>query len=180
MSQISKQGSGGSTPGTITFITDVNPSAVPSGGNLNVIGGSSGTFHESGVYTDGSSGANTLIVFLSNRIHGRVITTDATVTPIATFATVGPGVYAIKVLVSAWNPVDGVGATYDVFAGIKYVGAVGTKLGAEFKNVIEDTAMGTCNVTVTVSALNILINATGIAGKTIKWTATGTYEFEGT
>jgi len=173
-------GGSGPVPPTVatSYPTDENSPAIPSGNVLNVFGGDSRDDNDFGIQTDGSSGSNTLTVQLTNRVRGTVSTSNATPTVIITdILTSTPGVYEISGSVVAYNLTDVAGASYSVTSGIRSTGASSVEIGTEVTSNFEEVAMVDCDVTVTVSGNNILINVIGLVGKTINWSGLFTYRF---
>lgn len=106
-------------------------------------------------------------------------TTDATPTTITTLALTAAGTYSIEAKIAAYNTTDGTGAGYKIFTTAVSDGATAIKLGTEDKITNEQSGMTACDVSVTTSGANVLIQVTGIAGKTINWSCVGSYVFVG-
>ncbi len=183
MSQIIKNLASGPVPPTVatSYVTNAGI-AVPAANVLNVFGNDSSNTDTSvnnlaGITSKGSG--NTVTYFLTNRITGTVTTTDATPTTLVSFALPTTGVYAFDFSISSFNTTDVLGASYKVFVGNRTNGATATKLNLEDKIVNEEAGNTGCNITTTTSGNNFIIQATGIAGKTINWVAVGTYVFAG-
>lgn len=180
MSQIYKNnfGGGGPIPPTVatSYVTD-SGTAVPALNILNVLGNDSTGNNDNGISTTGSG--NTVTAVLSNRIQGKVTTANATLTTVITFPLPAIGVYAFDINMASFNTTDSLGASYSVFVGARGDGAVATKLNLEDKIVNEEAGNTLCNAFVSVSGNSVLFQVQGIAGKTINWSAVGTYVFAG-
>ncbi len=180
MSQIYKGTASGPAPPSVatSYVTDVNSPAVPALNVLDVFGGDTTASSASGIRTDGSSGSNVLTVQLTNRVRGTLTTTDATPTTIITFPLgATPGVYEISGSVAAFDITDTAGASYGFTSGIRSTGAAAIEIGTQFTTNFEEVAMETADMDVTTSGNSIIIQVTGIAGKTIHWDALFTYRF---
>ena len=111
MSQAGSIDTGSSPSVPTSFVTDVNSPAVPAANVLNVLGGTTFINDDDGILTDGSSGSNTLTVFLTNRISNTVTTTDATPTNLSVNGLgASANVYNFEVNVAAYNTTDAPGS----------------------------------------------------------------------
>lgn len=178
MSQIIKPATAGSLPPSVaeSYVTDVNSPAVPAAHVLDVIGGSTVINTAHGIQTDGSSGSNVLTVQLTNRQEGSVTTSNATPTTLISFAAAGSAtVYNFEARVTAFDATDVAGGAYVVIAGARTTGAATTILAANEFTVIEEAAMVTSDIDVIATGNTVVVQVTGIAGKTIRWSGTLTY-----
>lgn len=126
----------------------------------------------------GTGASNEMDVYLTNRVTGSVTTIDATPTVTLTFALgATPGVYYISGDVLAFDTTDTAGAGYAFDSAVRTTGLAGTEIGTEFKDLFEEAAMSAADISVSVSANNLLVTVTGIALKTIKWNSFLTYRF---
>lgn len=160
-------------PGTVDIVsitpdTGTTPVVPTAGGNVTIIGGSSSSFSESGIRTDG--GLNTLIVEVTNRASGQVTTTDATATTIITFPLGAvAAVYALEGFTTAKAVVSGNGASYFFYACFKTDGVTATEIGTEYPTYFEDASfIATGNTTISASGGNAIVQVTGIAA-TVNW-----------
>ena len=170
--------SSGPVPPTVatSFVTDSGV-AVPAANILNVLGADTTANDVDGIITTGAG--NTVSVTLTNRIPGAATTTDA-VTPqtLYTFPMgATPGTYTFFVRIAAYNTTDALGAGYTSFAIVRTTGAAGTLLGATVAIADEEGAMSGVLVTNNVSGNNYVLEATGLAGKTINYVALTEYVF---
>ena len=178
MSQFFIATTSGNLPPSVptSFPTD-SGTAIPVANILNIFGNDSTANNANGISTTGVG--NTVTVVLSNRITGTITTTNDTPTDLITFLLPSIGVYAFDINVASYNTTDNLGATYGVFVGTRSNGVTATKLNLEDKIVNEEAGNTGCNVSITTSGNSIVIQATGIAGKTINWNAVGTYVLAG-
>ena len=169
--------SSGPVPPTVptSFVTDVNSPAIPAANILNEIGGTTSINNNNGIQTDGSSGSNTLTIQLTNRINGAVTTTNATPTSIATFALgATPGVFVFDIQIACFNVTDVNGDGYFISGSARTDGATAILCGTPDKIVNEEVA-DNADANMVVSGNNVIIQATGIAGKTHRWRTVATY-----
>lgn len=178
MSQIIKTlTSGGPIPPDIPteFDTDINSPAIPALNILNVIGGDVTTNTDAGIQTDGSSGSNILTVELTNRVRGTVTTTDATPTTLAIFSLGGtPAVYTFDIQIACFNLTDVNGDGYAIFATARTDGVTATRCDNPDK-VVNEEVSDAADANFVVSGNNIIIQVTGILGKTHHWKTVATY-----
>ncbi len=154
---------------SITPDTGTNPVVPTAAGNVTIIGGSSSSFSESGIRTDG--GINTLTIEVTNRVSGQVTTTNATPTTIITFPLGAvAAVYAFEGFTTAKAVVSGDGASYFFYSCFKTDGVTATEVGTESPTYFEDASfIATGNTTVSASGGNVIINVVGVAGTSIHW-----------
>lgn len=179
MSQIYKSVT--SSPGVPTqFTANDGTIGIPAGNNLNVYGDDTTANNVNGIETTANpNGSANFYVLLTNRLQGTVTTADATPTPIITFTPSVVGSYTLETRITAYNTTDTLGAGYSLFGTARYDGVNSNLCGTADRIVNEETGMESASVTFTVSGANILINAVGLAGKTIKWSAVSLYTFQG-
>lgn len=178
MSQVYKSSASGPVPPTVatSYVTN-SGTAIPALNILNVLGNDSTVNNDNGISTTGSG--NTVTAVLSNRLQGKVSTADATLTTVISFTLSDIGVYAFDINLASFNTTDSLGASYSVFVGARSDGVTATKLNLEDKIVNEEAGDTACNVFVSTSGNSVLFQVTGIAAKTINWSAVGTYVFAG-
>lgn len=162
-----------------TFVTDVNSPAIPAANILNVYGNDTTANNANGIYTDGSSGSNTLTVYITNRFQGTVTTTGAVTSAMITFVPTVVGTYTIECRIAAYNTTSLLGAGYSLFGSVRYDGVNSNICGLVDRIVNEEGAMSSANATLTVSGANILINGVGYAAQTINWSAVALYTYVG-
>jgi hypothetical protein len=181
MSQVIKNLASGPVPPAVptSFVTD-DGTAIPAANILNVNGVDSTENNANGILTRANPDlSDNLEVVITNRLQGTVTTADATPTPIITFTPTVIGTYTIETRIGAYNTTDTLGAGYSLFGTARYDGVNSNLCGTADRIVNEEAGMETASVTFTVSGANILINAVGIAAKTINWSAVGLYTFVG-
>ena len=155
--------------GTIQVTPDVGSVVVPVAGNINIFGGTD-------VQTSGAG--STLTIKVTNTVTGTVTTNNNAPTPIITFALGAvAGVYLIEGRVAAFNTTDTAGAAFFFIGSVRTTGAAGVEIGSEVTDPLTEIAMTNANTTFVVSGNNVIINAVGLVGKTIDWSADFEYRF---
>lgn len=150
--------------------------AVPVANNLNVFGIDSTANNDNGITTTASG--DTLNVVLTNRATAQITTSDATPTTGLTFSLgATPGVFYFQGYISAFDTTDTAGACYSFVSGARTTGVVGTEIGTEFKDELEEAAMTNADFSISVSGNTFEVVLVGIAGKTINWNLYLTYNF---
>lgn len=177
MSEIIKPVTAGNLPPVVptSFVTDINSPAIPDANILDVFGGSVTTNNVNGIQTDGSSGGHVLTIELTNRITGSVTTTNATPTTIASFALgATPAVFVFDIQISSFNVTDVNGDGYFISGSARTDGTTAVLCGTPDK-IINEEVSDTADADMVVSGNNVIIQATGIAGKTHRWKTVATY-----
>jgi hypothetical protein len=173
--------SGGPIPPVIptSFDTD-DGTAIPAANILNVNGVDSTENNANGILTRANPDlSNNLEIVITNRLQGTVTTANATPTPIITFTPTVVGSYTIESRITAYNTTDTLGSGYSLFGTARFDGVNSNLCGTADRIVNEEAGMENASSTFTVSGPNILINAVGLAGKTINWSAVSLYTFVG-
>ena len=177
MSEIIKPVTAGNLPPVVptSFVTDINSPAIPSDNILDVFGGSVTTNNVNGIQTDGSSGGHVLTIELTNRITGSATTTNATPTTIASFSLgATPAVFVFDIQISSFNATDVNGDGYFISGSARTDGATAVLCGTPDK-IINEEVSDSADANMIVSGNNVIIQATGIAGKTHRWKTVATY-----
>ena len=101
-----------------------------------------------------------------------VTTTDGTATPILTLATDYSTVYSLECLISAvsQDTPPQIGTFSFIFNALNYNGAL-TVNNSPIITSATTGYMSSASVTTQAVAQNLIVNVTGVAGKTIKWTS---------
>jgi len=187
MSQAGAIGSSGSGPIPPTvptsFVTDVHDNttagpghAIPASNVLNVLGQQTSQNNDNGIRTDANPEASAfLYVELTNRFDGSVTTTNATPTTIASFSLgATPGVFTFDIQIACLNITDVNGDGYFISGTARTDGATAVLCGTPDKIVNEEVS-DTANADMVVSGNTVIVQATGIAGKTHHWRTVVTY-----
>lgn len=164
-------GGGGGAP-IQTITGDTGGPVPPTANNINLVGGTSNANNSNGVLIAGNAGTSTETVTLTNRQNGSVTTTDATPTTLISFPASGAAaVYNLQYKLAAFNATDVAGASYHVDAGARTDGATVTIFPDSDFVDNEEASMVATDLNVINSGNNIILQVTGIAGKTIRWNA---------
>ena len=180
MSQFFQGVTAGSLPPSVatTYVTDDNSPAVPAANILNVLGSDTTANDDDGIRTDGSSGNNTLTVQLTNRIKVTTTTSDGagqsqTVTVFTPLVSSG-----ITFIVS----VTGYDSSNNEMSGGELVGVARRSAGGVTVVVgtndtfdESDAALAASDWDVITDGTLIQIQFTGVAARTINWSATFVY-----
>jgi hypothetical protein len=178
MSQIIVPISGGNLPPVVptSFVTD-SGTVIPAANVVNIDGGTTTTNSANGILVVANpNGSNNMVIELTNRQNGAVTTTDATPTTLISFATAASAaVYNVQVRIAAFDATDVAGAAYHIDAGARTTGAAVTIFPDPDFVDNEEAAMVTSDINILASGNNIIIQVTGIAGKTIRWSGSLTF-----
>lgn len=154
--------------------TGTSPVVADASNNITIIGGSSSSFTESGIRTDG--GLNTLTIEVTNRASGQVTTTNATPTTILIFplGVVG-AVYALEGFTTGRSTATGDGTACFFYSSFKTDGVTAVEIGTEYPTFFDDASLVTTNTTLSASAGNMILQVAGVAATTIHWDAILTF-----
>jgi len=170
---VSGGGGGGSPVETLTG--DTGGAVPPTANNINILGGTVTSNNNNGILVAGNPGTSTLTVELTNRITGSVTTSNATPTTLATFSLgATPAVFTFDIEIACFNTTDINGDGYSIFATARTTGAAANLCGTPDKVVNEEVA-DTADANLVVSGNNVIVQVTGIAGKTHNWRVVATY-----
>lgn len=127
-----------------------------------------------------TNGPGSIGLDIANMVLATVTTTDATPTTLLTFSLgATPGTILAQGDITAYNVTDAAGASYTFVGAAVTTGLAGTEISVENKDIFEQAAMSAADFDLGVSGNNAVITVTGIAGKTINWSALFTYRFVG-
>lgn len=172
--------SGGTPPPVVatSYVTDVNSPAIPAANILNVLGNDSTSNNSNGIFTDGSSGSNTLTIFLSNRLQGTTSTVGAVTGDVITFALgATPGTYTFDCRISGFNASTPAGVGYTIVGAVRTTGVAATLLASQQVDSFEEASTTACTGTLVVSGNSAIFQVLGAAGLTINWVGVGEYVF---
>jgi hypothetical protein len=176
----------GPVPPTVptSFPTD-NGTAVPLANVLIVLGKSSSENDVDGIITKGgvtgTGTQNEVDVVLTNRVTGTVQTIGLTTSTVLSFTPPNTeGGYSLTITVVGYISSDKVSASWDIYGTVTADGLGGfTTEGSPVRNMIGNVAFDVNEVTVSIGGGSILVTATGLTAKTIRWTGLLTYIFGG-
>jgi hypothetical protein len=158
-----------------TFVTD-SGNATPALNILNIVTTGGGT---TGISTSGAG--NTLTITLTdNSISGTGQTVGAVTADVITFPLGAvPGTYTFDVNVASFEPTTPAGAGYGIVASVRTTGAAAVLVPNQAIDELEEAALVPANAAITVSANNMIVRVTGVAGLTVDWKAVAEYVFRG-
>jgi hypothetical protein len=176
--------SGGLPPSVPTSFNTQSGNAVPAANILLVNAYDTTENNDNGIETKGgvaggdppgTGAANELDIYLTNRITGSVTTSNATPTTIATFSLgATPAVFTFDIQIVSFNATDINGDGYFISGSARTDGATATLCGTPDK-IINEEVSDTADANMVVSGNSVIIQATGIVGKTHRWKALATY-----
>lgn len=117
---------------------------------------------------------------LTNRVLVKTTTTDGSESTAVSFPLGNEsGVYVVKYgSIVAYNETDELGAGFTFEGCAKTNGTTGSLIGIEQKNDWRDVGMSV-NFDIDVSSNDLIVEVTGLAGKTINWEIFFEYSFNG-
>lgn len=158
-----------------SFVTD-SGTAVPALNTINIATSSSSINTTNGITSTGS--LNNIDIILTNRITGAVTTVGAVTTTCMTFNLgVTPGVYGFEIFLNALDTTTPSGASYRIRADLRTTGAAATIIGTVDYNENEEAAMVPADWVVSAVGNSLVLNVTGVAGLTVRWSASGIFTF---
>ena len=170
------------SPSVPTSFTTDDGSAIPVANTLVLKARDTLKNDEDGIQTvaDPDGDAN-LYVELTNRVQvssaetgvgpANITLIDFSAAPLSGTA----GVYNLDIRISAYESTTPMGGAYNIFAGIRTDGTTPVVIGDIDKVVKEDASMAAANVDLVIVGNVLMLEVTGIAGKTIQWDAVGEY-----
>lgn len=160
-----------------SYVTDVNSPAIPAANILNVLGNDTTADNDNGIRTDGSSGSNTLTIQLTNRLFGTASVTGAITGNVITFAlSASAAVYRFSIIVTGRDTTSGDGVGYTINGSARTNGAAATIISTADIDADEDASLSAALMSFVASGNNVIVQPTGVAGRTITYKAVGTYE----
>lgn len=150
---------------------------IPVANNLNLLARDTTEDNDDGIQTtaDPNNGDN-YYVELTNRLQGTASVTGAVTGDIITFAlSASASVYRFEFKVTGRDTASGDGVGYSVFASVRTDGAAATVIESPFYDADEDNSLSTALIDVVASGNSIILQATGVAGQTINYSAVGYY-----
>jgi hypothetical protein len=183
MSQAGSLDPSGSNPSIPTSFETQDGTAVPVGNIIIFEGDSTNVDDDNGIRVIKGAAANEVLVQLTNTNFAQVTTTDATPTTIATISLGGDeGTYIVRDgFISCYNVTDQLSAAYSFEGCARTDGSSGFLIGNSTnpENVYEDTGMEDCEINISISGNDLIVQVTGLASKTINWEMNFKYSFVG-
>jgi hypothetical protein len=178
MSQFFVGISAGSLPPSVptSFVTD-SGTVIPAANIVNFNGGSTSVDNSNGIQVIANAdGSNNGVFRLTNRLTGSGTSTNASVLSLNTFALgASAGVYRFEFIVSGRDVVSGDGIGYTVFSSAKTDGVTATVISTPFIDNDEDASLVAASADFIASGNNVILQVTGVSGRTINYKAVGTY-----
>lgn len=174
MSQFWQGVTAGALPPSVatSFVTD-SGTATPAANILNILTNDTTANNDNGI-TDIGSG-NTVTIELTNRLQGTVTTVGASTQTIVSFNLgITPASYVFQFNLTGFDAVTPTGTAYWFMAGARTDGASATMLGT-VEDFAEDVALLASDVDMTAAGNIVSLTVLGEAGKTLNWSAVGTY-----
>lgn len=172
------------SPGVVTSFETQDGTATPVGNVIVIEGESTNIDDDNSIRVIKGTAANEIIVQLTNTNFAQIQTTDATPTTIATIPLgADEGTYTVRdAYISCYNVTDQLSAVYNFNGVARTDGTNGVLIGssADPENTYEQTAMTDCEIKISVSGNNLVVEVTGLSGKTINWEMNFKYSFIGT
>jgi hypothetical protein len=163
----------GSLTGGGSVLPDVETLTGDSGGavgpdaafNIDILGGT-------GITTVGVPGSNSITINNDTQIEGTAQTVGAVTADVITFALGGTaGVYVFEGRVAGFNTTDTAGGGYFVVGAVRTTGAAGVEIASEVTDDLEEANMAAADIAFVVAGNDVILRVTGIAAKTIEWSA---------
>ena len=200
MSQIYKNSTSSSPTIPTSFTTDVRNNtttspgtAIPSGNNLQVLGGTSVANTSNGIRTDANPNNDKFVyVELTNRVVGSVTTTGAALANVVSLdlsaAPLGTsGVYTFDITIAGFAKTGiGVplGCGFTIVGAVRYDGVSATLIPTQVVDHFEEGTLGTptqvqalLDVSGTSAVVTVTGKTDGAAGFVIDWVGTMLYTF---
>ncbi|NCN42680.1 hypothetical protein GW916_15695 [bacterium] len=163
-----------SSPSVATsYVTD-SGTATPAANILNVLGDDTTEYNANGITTLGVG--DTVTILLTNRLQGTGSTSGAVTDDIVTFSLgATPGTFRVFGNAAAFNASTPASAGYRIEATTRTDGVTATLVGSLVAPQ-EDADLAAASLDAVVSGNNLIIRATGVAGLSINWSTSATYE----
>lgn len=156
-----------------TILPDIETLTADSGGavspdaayNINILGGT-------GITTSGNPATNTITINADTKLQGTGQTVGAVTADIITFGLGAvAAVYVFEGRVAGFNITDTAGGGYFLVASVRTDGAAATEIASEVTDDLEEANMAAADIAFVTSGNSIILRVTGIAAKTINWSA---------
>lgn len=179
-----------STPAVpIQFTADDATTAVPAANNLNIFSQQTSDNNSNGIQTSAIPNAgSSMYIELTNRLSGSGSTVGGTTLDIisldtSALPTAGTGTYTVSAIVSGYVSA-GAGTPFSVgytlTGAFRSTGGVASVIPNEALDEFEeDASIAAADAELEVSGATLLLRLTGVAGFTINWTASLTYQYAG-
>lgn len=168
MSQFYQGTTAGGLPPSVptSFVTD-SGTAIPVGNILNVVTPGGGT---SGIATSAPGPSNTILITLSGFTSGTGTTIGATTADLITISPTDLKSFSIQCLVAGYDTANNETLGGELLGIGRKSGTV-TIVGTPDKSDETDAALSAGSYDLVASGANFVVRVTGVAGRTIDWSA---------
>jgi len=158
-----------------SYVTD-DGTAIPAANVLNVNGVDSTENNANGILTRANPDlSDNLEIVLTNRVSGTVTTVGATTSTIISFPLgATPAGFMFELIINGFETATNSSTSYWFICGSSTTGAAATVEGTN-EDFIEPASFASSDVDAVAAGNSVNFNVTGVAGKTINWTAVGYY-----
>lgn len=163
-------GGGGAGSPVQTLTGNTGGAVPPTANNINVLG--DGTF----LTVTGDAGTSTLTISETRAINGTGTTVGAVTADLITLSMGAVAdTFTLDVRVAGFESTTPAGVGYFLLGTARTTGAAATLIGTPDRFANEEAALLACQGEIVVSANNVIVRVTGVAGLTINWRAQGVY-----
>ncbi len=172
MSQIIKLSEGTVAPDVEKLTGDTGGAVGPDGAfNINILGGT-------GVTVVGNPATHTLTITEDNKLEGTGQTVGAVTADLITLDLgTTPGIYTFDTRIAGFDAADSLGIGYTLVGAVRTDGAASVVLPSQALDQFEELALIGATAVIVAVGNTAVIRVTGVAAKTINWSADAEYVF---